>query len=199
MRAAACSLVCAASFLPAQAQNKLEPDTRDLGALLLFNGEPGARAYDTTGPIGDDDAIWSRQGIGHYTFATARSGVTVRGAKAVQVETGCMVIVATRVLWFFAAKPSETLDRIEEFDFGLPVVADAVLALKDDKPDAVILDMKSGDGFYCVATRINGAVVAPRRCSPGVRLVVGPGREDSPVLDRFRRFSSSCKSMGERR
>lgn len=199
MRAVAFSLGCVASSVPAQAQDKLQPDTRDLGALLLFNGEPGARAYDTAGPIGDSDAIWSRQGIDQYTFVTARSGVTLRGAKVVDVEPGCAVTVATRFMWLFAAKPSETLERVEEFDFRLPVVADAVLALKDDKPDAVILDLKSGDGFYCVATRINGAEVSPRRCSSAVKLVVGPGREDSPVLDRFRRFSESCKRMGDRR
>jgi hypothetical protein len=74
-----------------------------------------------------------------------------------------------------------------------------VLALKNDKPDAVIPVMQCGNGFYCIATRINGADIPPRRCSSNLRLVLGPRREHCPLLDRSRRFSEFCKSMGEQR
>jgi hypothetical protein len=168
-------------------------DIRDLAALLLFNGEDGARAYDTSGPIGDDDANWSRKGPGRYAFATARAGVSVHGDKVVDVDAGCIVRVVSRFVWTFEAKPSETLERIEEFDFSERVVADGVLALRNDRPEAVILDMNGGDRFYCVSTRINGVDVQTRRCDSAVRPVVGPGREDSPVMERFRRFSVACR------
>ncbi len=182
----------------AQVTDRGDADIRDLAALLLFNGEQGARAYDTSGPIGDDDALWSRETAGRYTFVTSRPGVTVRGLKSVTVEAGCIVRIETRFMWLFAAKSPETLERTEEFDFRRPVVADAVLALKEDKPYAVILDMRSSDGFYCAAVRINGADVQPRQCGSGAQPVVAPGREDSPVMEHFRRFSVACRNTKER-
>jgi hypothetical protein len=183
----------AASAAQATSHDRAEADVRDLAALLLFNGEHGAKAYDTSGPIGDADAVWSRETLGRYTFVTTRPGVMVRGLKSVAVKAGCTVRVETQYMWLFAAKPAETLERVEQFDFRMPVVADAVLALEDDKPFAVILDMRSGDGFYCKATRINGVAVEPSQCAPSVQAVVGPGLEDSPVLKRFQQFSRACK------
>jgi hypothetical protein len=189
----------AASGALAQVTERGGADVRDLAALLFFNGEQGARAFDASGPIGDDDALWSREAPGRYEFVTARPGVTVRGSKLVTVEPGCVVRIDSRFTWHFAAKPAETLDRTEEFDFTKPVVADAILALKDDRPYAVVLDLKSNDGFYCIATRINGALVEARRCSADSQSVVAPGREDSPVMDHFRRFSMACRSTREGR
>lgn len=182
----------------ATGHDRPDPDIRDLAALLLFNGEQGARAYDTSGPIGDDDAVWSREMAGRYTFVTARPGVTVRGLKSVTVEAGCTVRIETRFIWLFAAKPPETLERTEEFDFRRSVTADAVLALKNDRPHAIILDMRSSDGFYCALTRINGVDVQTRQCSAGAQPVVAPGREDSPVMEHFRRFSVACRNTKER-
>jgi hypothetical protein len=190
--------VCAATAAEATSHSQPQPDIRDLAALLLFNGEHGARAFDSTGPIGDDDALWSREAAGRYTFATARPSVTVHGLKSVTVESGCIVRIESRFVWLFAAKPAETLERTEELDFRRPVVADAVLALKEDRPYAVILDMRSSDGFYCAAIRINGADVQPRQCSSGAQPVVAPGREDSPVMEHFRRFSVACRNTKER-
>lgn len=184
----------AATAANATSHDGSQYDVRDLAALLLFNGEQGARAYDTSGPIGDDDALWSRETAGRYTFVTARPGVTVRGLKSVTVEAGCIVRIETRFMWLFAAKPPETLERTEEFDFRRPVVADAVLALKDDRPYAVILDLRSSDGFYCALTRINSLDVQLRQCSAGAQPVVAPGREDSPVMEHFRRFSVACRN-----
>ena len=190
--------VCAANAADATSHDRPQLDVRDLAAVLLFNGEHGARAYDTAGPIGDDDALWSRETAGRYTFVTARPGVTVRGLKSVTVEAGCVVKIESRFMWLFASKPHETFERTEEFDFRRPVVADAVLALRQDKPYAVILDMQSSDGFYCAAVRINGADVQPRQCSSGAQPVVAPGREDSPVMEHFRRFSLACGNTKDR-
>lgn len=191
-------LMLGASAALAQVADRHDADIRDLAALLLFNGAHGARAFDNSGPIGDDDALWSREAAGRYTVVTARPGVTVRGLKSVTVESGCIVRIESRFMWLFAAKPAETLERTEELDFRRPVVADAVLALKEDRPYAVILDMRSSDGFYCSAIRINGVDVQPRQCSSGAQPVVAPGREDSPVMEYFRRFSVACRNTKER-
>jgi hypothetical protein len=189
---------CASTAAEATSHDRPQPDIRDLAALLLFNREHGARAYDISGPIGDDDVVWSHEAAGRYTFETARPGVTVRGVKSVVVEGGCTVSIETRFRWLFATKPAETLERLEEFDFRSPVVADAALALQDDRPFATVLHMRSGDDFYCKATRINGSSVELRSCASSVQALVGLGREDHPVLQHFRRFSNSCMAFKSR-
>ncbi len=73
-----------------------------------------------------------------------------------------------------------------------------MLALKEYRQYAVILDMLSSDGFCCALTRIIGADVQTRQCSSGVRSVVASGREDSPVMEHFRRFSVACRNTKER-
>ena len=174
-------------------QTAQAPDTRDLAALLLFNGSHGARAFDTNGPIADEDAIWSREGAGTYSFSSRRAGVTIKGSKSVSVEGGCSIAVATKFDWVFASKPTESLVRTETFDFRGPVVADAILASQGDRPLMVILDLKGQNDFYCKSTLINGQAFENRQCSQAIRLAVGPGREDSPVLQYFSAFSKACK------
>ena len=195
-RAAATSLAtlgCALWGTVTLGQTVQAPDIRDLAALMLFNGSQGGRAFDTNGPIADDDAVWSRDGVGSYSFSSRRAGVTIRGSKIVAVEGSCSVSIATKFEWLFANKPAETLVRSEAFDFRGPVIADAILASQGDRPFAVILDLKGQDGFYCKSTIINGQAVESRQCSQAIRMAVGPGREDSPVLQYFSAFSKACR------